>query len=822
MTNLFSYSISPFPANFLGVLSFIIFILIHPSGKSYGETYYFSTIDGEDSRTSMEARNPDTPWRSLEKLNAIFNSLGAGDTVLFKRGEVFYGHMKLKSSGLPKRPLLIGAYGEGDLPIITGWTRLSKWESVGEGLYVHDDVDFDAKIHLLSIDDQIMELGRFPNRDYLGYEPGKNKNEIISKDEIQNATWIGGTIALRKNEWIIDKGKIKSSKGMAFTMDDNSNYKPNTGYGFFIQEHLQTLDTHGEWFHDRDNGKIYLYLDTAPSNTLIYGANQKNLIINSPNVSNIIIQDLCLLGANESSIHLENAHNITLQNCNVSYAGENSLTAMRVSKLSIIGNYFSDALNNGLYLRYGTPDAIIENNIVKNIHLYHGMGKNGDHSGVGIFCRSDRGLIKNNQILNIGYSAINFGGNEISVVENFIDNFCLVKNDGAGIYTYEGKSNAELYNREIRKNIVLNGVGSREGNRYKSLISYPQVEGIYIDDNASGIIISENTLGNLSRNGINIHNARRIKIQDNLLFNAANLISLSDDQLGDHLDNIIIHNNLLCAINDTQKAVRISTQFDNGKKLASFSNNKYIFPHSEHFIFVFNDRSSNGKNQEDHLSFKEWNTFLEGSEGEIFCPTPILNPEITGKSGGLIKVPEIHKAVNCLNENCEIKYQESGGQHNIIVNIKSRDSGVRINIGSIKLNNVYSVKFNGAVTQPIKAYAYLRHQGHPWERLSEVKTFLLEKSKTEINFSFHKIEPAENVVLIIKTNEPTVNFLMEDIQWQAIKTFMDKTKHQLLYNSTNEIKEIHLNETFFDINQKPISNKVLIQPHSATLLFRRD
>lgn len=55
---------------------------------------------------------------SLETANKkIFYS---NDTILFKRGDIFYGYANFEIKGLDDSICYIGAYGEGDLPIISG------------------------------------------------------------------------------------------------------------------------------------------------------------------------------------------------------------------------------------------------------------------------------------------------------------------------------------------------------------------------------------------------------------------------------------------------------------------------------------------------------------------------------------------------------------------------------------------------------------------------------------------------------------------------------------------------------------------------------
>jgi hypothetical protein len=43
-----------------------------------------------------------------------------GDSVLFARGQVFKGHLSIQKSGTSSQPVYIGAYGNGELPVITG------------------------------------------------------------------------------------------------------------------------------------------------------------------------------------------------------------------------------------------------------------------------------------------------------------------------------------------------------------------------------------------------------------------------------------------------------------------------------------------------------------------------------------------------------------------------------------------------------------------------------------------------------------------------------------------------------------------------------
>ncbi|MBB6461829.1 Ig-like domain-containing protein [Flammeovirga kamogawensis] len=77
------------------------------------KNFYLSN-NGNDSDAGTENK----PWKTLAKISAT--SLGAGDSVFFKKGDRFDGHFVVNGSGMQDAPLVITSYGTGNLPIITG------------------------------------------------------------------------------------------------------------------------------------------------------------------------------------------------------------------------------------------------------------------------------------------------------------------------------------------------------------------------------------------------------------------------------------------------------------------------------------------------------------------------------------------------------------------------------------------------------------------------------------------------------------------------------------------------------------------------------
>ena len=101
-------------------ISFLFTLLLVSSGKLFANNYYVSNV-GNDAATG---RSTNATWATLYKV-AGFPFL-PGDTVFFKRGDVFRGALAISAKGgNTERPIVFDAYGTGPLPLILGSKNLS-------------------------------------------------------------------------------------------------------------------------------------------------------------------------------------------------------------------------------------------------------------------------------------------------------------------------------------------------------------------------------------------------------------------------------------------------------------------------------------------------------------------------------------------------------------------------------------------------------------------------------------------------------------------------------------------------------------------------
>jgi len=206
------------------------------SFKSQAKNYYFSGA-GSDSYSNIQAQNAVTPWKSIAKLNAVFSTLVAGDSVLFKRGDVFYGSIVFNRSGSSGRPIVIGAYGTGNRPIITGLATLSGWSPVNNGgVYEASAIGVKNYVNLVAMNGTPQAVGRYPNANttnggYLTYEGYSGTTSITDNQLTGSPNWTGAEVVIRKKTFYYGKMQNCQSFRQYHHLHYDANYLPAWQFG---------------------------------------------------------------------------------------------------------------------------------------------------------------------------------------------------------------------------------------------------------------------------------------------------------------------------------------------------------------------------------------------------------------------------------------------------------------------------------------------------------------------------------------------------------------------------------------------------------------
>ncbi|HSF56381.1 MAG TPA: Ig-like domain-containing protein, partial [Algoriphagus sp.] len=565
----------------------------------FATDYYISSSSGNDSRSASEAQNSATPWKTIDKLNSVSSILKGGDRILFKAGDEFYGTIKITKSGSAGAPILFTSYGTGNKPVITSLVKVSNLVSIGSGKYEADLSAFNlSKVQIVTINDQIKEVGRFPNTSAAngGYLQIANVNSSTSISTLTSNPYSGttGDVVIRKNNWIIDRHAISNISGTSISFKSNeSHYSPLKNYGYFLQNHASLLDLPGEWSYDPASKKLTVNLSGYNMTTVnVSVATLDNLVTNNQYTTNLSFSNLHFKGSNSHLLNVSRSQNIKIENSLLEYAGENAISAFDITGFLIQNNQINYALNSGIYISYGAPGAIIRGNTITNTFAFQGMAKNSDLAGIGIFIASDSdgSLIEKNNLINSGFNGIHFGGSYTKVLNNFINNFCLYKQDGGGIYTNsDGFRDRNNVGREIIGNIVINGKGTKLGTTEE----VDMAEGIYLDDNSAGVKVSKNTIAFVTGKSIYLHNANNIEISDNLFFKSKSQVQLTHDFMGDPIRNVTVTRNQFSSFEKTHQIYSVYSALNDIGSVGSFTSNYFLDPFKNDF-FIHTKGSSDG------------------------------------------------------------------------------------------------------------------------------------------------------------------------------------------------------------------------------------
>ena len=554
---------------------FILFLSLLIPNKIDATNYYVSATgnDGADGLTAASA------WQSISKVNAILSNISEGSTIFFNRGDIFYGTIIIQKSGTSVSPITLSAYGTGAKPTITGFTTITGWTNEGGGIY-SKVISGSTLTNMVTIDGKQVGMGRYPETGFMKYEYASSTS-ITDVGLGTTINWKGAGLAIRKNDWTLDRATITNHVGDVLTFSNlGTSQAPEAGCGYFIMNDLRTLTTYGEWYHNTSTGKFYMYFGTVDPNTkVVQVATSNNLVINSGAYDYITLDNLNLTGAINNAVYNTGSSDYcNIQNCHISFCGNNGIDLEAGTGCIIDNNSIRDCNAMGIYIYYSTSLYQITNNRISNIGIIPGQyyGLNGSQA---ISTRGNNGLISYNTIKKTGYNGIYLGLISVTVSYNYIDSVCLVLNDGGAIY-FDHENTAK---RLIDHNIITNVIGTCAGAIRQTALS----EGIYMDELSTNVVVSNNIVGNSGNSGIKVHNAYNNTITDNTTFNCLNGIILQNSGgLTTYIHDITLKRNIFFAKTTLQTPFYFSTNTQEDiTKFGIADSNYYTRPISEEKVF---------------------------------------------------------------------------------------------------------------------------------------------------------------------------------------------------------------------------------------------
>lgn len=811
-------------------LSFSFCILLF-SFSAHAKTYYFSSVSGNDSRTSAQAQNSSTPWQTLTKLNSFMSSLSAGDSVLFKSGEVFYGSITITKSGTTSNPIVFSSYGSGSKPTITGFQKLSGWVSKGNGIFESYNSALGTDLNMVTFNGNLQPMGRYPNvsagnKGYLTFEA--HGSGYIKDNQLTSATnWTGADVVVRTKRWILDRCKITSHSGTNIYFSPTAlTYTPYDNYGYFVENDIKTLDQLGEWYYNPSTKKLSVYFGSANPSSYSIQASAIISLVTINNQSDIIFSGIGFTGSNSKAFDIYYGKNVQISNCSIMYSGIDGIDASATTNLCVKSTYINYTNNIALDLNYNCVNSILTYNYIANTGMTPGMGLSGNGSYKAVTIIGNNNLAQYNAIYNTGAEAIRFSGGDSNVIKNnFINNFTLTKDDAGGIYPV-GSKTTTYRGQQIVDNIIINGVGVPEGTDKPGTGSS---SGIYLDDNSSNLYISGNTVSDCRKSGVFMHNAFAITLKNNVLYNnGTQLIMVHDYAMPNALlRNNVITNNIFFAKYDSQMVSMVSTMANDINLLGVMDNNSFCRPMDDN-LTMSSSCVIAGLRVDRVQDLAGWqstyNLDKSSQKAPLIVPQYSVNSFVGGNkfSNGTFNsnITGAYSAPSC----SWVSSKLDGGTFqatNQFTNFTNYQ--VIVGIGSVTSSKSYILRFSSQSSRDTLINAYLRISGAPYSRLSDIKVIPITMKRKENEYLFSAPAASGAASIIFETKCPKVNFWLDNIELYDANVSQTDPDTYLFhqYNNTTKSKTFSLAGTYMDVYGKVYTNSVVIPAYSSVVLIKQ-
>lgn len=636
-------------------------------------TYYVSSSAGNDANDGL---SEGTPLRSIARVNGL--TLHPGDRVLFKCGDVWRGEMlTIRHSGTAAQPITFGSYPAGcvNQPLLSGTQPVSGWVALGGNLYRADLAAganagrFPYGVNQLFRNGQRLTLGRWPNLDagdggYATLE-GQPSGTQVTDAQLPAGNWSGAVLHIKSIRWAILNRQVTASSGTTLTLGSPVSCWGGScaGWGYFLNNHPNTLDRDGEWALS-GNG-LYLYSTSgAPldgeveASVVLFGDGQAQRSWGGVNlgadygspIAYVTVENLALSGwfrhgiATPTNMHPSEPHDLILRNNtirDVDGTGINLETWVWDAQdgrpdgwrggyaLTVSGNRVERANHMGinLYSRSSTfeRNTLLDIARIENLGA-RGMGcdyDQGDASG-GICTEDGDGIrikagnaadsgnsntLRGNRLERIGYNGFDVFGYGNFFEGNVILQACISKGDCGAVRTFGNGSlsSTPVHDLVFQNNILVDTIGNTDGCRsdFDALFGF----GFYVDYFSRDIVLNGNTVAHSTAHGVLFQDSTGVLV-GNTLYNNGDTDDYSAAQLfvgsapayvGSSTDNIFF------GLNPHARTLALNEL----SRLGSSDNNRYFHPYRANHIYAGSEynlatwRSVSGK---DTHSVEHWYT----------------------------------------------------------------------------------------------------------------------------------------------------------------------------------------------------------------------
>ena len=356
----------------------------------------------------------------------------------------------------------------------------------------------------LFFNDEPMKISRYPNTGFVKINSLLNEEPVDVRgtkgDRIGKIIYGDPHLSQWKNEkdawlygyWFWDWSaqpqkiaRINTERKLIELVPPYHNYGYRTGQWFYGFNLLSEIDVPGEYYIDRTEGIIYFYPPDPVEEGEAYVSLGKS-IIQMDNVSFLTIRGMIIEGCRETAVKLVNCSNCLIADCTIRNAGDLGIEISDGNSNGAEGCTIYEVGGGGIKITGGERKTLTPaNNFADNNHI-HNIARLKRVYNPGISVTGVGNTISHNLIEHLPHMAVYFGGNDIIIEYNEINDVCYESNDAGAVYAgrdWTMRGNVIRYN-------YLRNISGFEG---KGCV------GIYLDDAFSSADITGNVFKNVTR-----------------------------------------------------------------------------------------------------------------------------------------------------------------------------------------------------------------------------------------------------------------------------------------------------------------------------------
>lgn len=814
----------------LRYLLYTLLLLFNPF-IGYATNYYIATNGNNSSNGTSSV----TPWQTIAKVNASMSLFQPGDSVLFRRGDVFRDKLVLGNgtTGSASAQLVFGAYGIGAKPTISGAVVVSGWVAQTINGFPMFTANFTQNPKHLFINGKQMVVGRMENYGLMT-GTGSNTNIIASS----MPTWVvGATVHVRVQNDAIDTKTIVAVSGATVTVSPSGfTSTPSAGYGYILENKLELVNTPGEWFYNSTTQTLFLYppvgINPSQVATLIEASvHDKGIEFYGTGIygnNYLTFQHLEVTKQTQTGIFSYNTENTTIANCRISCVGEIGLEISGAPVRNVTVNNCSFEYNNSSHLTLDGINSVVSANTFDQNFWLPGLAKSGLLPGLAVSLGGDNCIFRYNTISNSGYHGVFTLGFNHLLEYNHIFNCGLVKNDVGAIYSWENWNTDSTLGSyaTIRGNIVHDVTGNMSGTPASNGAI---AKGIYLDDGCRFYQLLNNTAYNCTGHGIFIQSCQNTTIKGNTVYGCEEgqfQISNKSIAAAPNVVNTVVENNIFYSLKDNQLSMDLvsSEAFNN---FGTYNDNYYLNPYGYYLI----NRKYTGFEKKYELP--RWQSVTGFDVGSKVTSFRLMKHSLEYTSADLKPNPnfdtntDYYTAAPWTNSTSTYVTSNSpldGGCLKITRTNPGYFSVEGRDLPAFDVGQAYFISFSALANTTSDIGINGRKQDPNWDFYDDIQ-YKFPIGTTRRNYSIvltNLSTHAGSARMDFAMEGDANHFLVDNVVVRKVTaTPVDvHAQNPIFVNSTNSLQTFYLSGSYFDIDSVKVSNSITLAPWTSKILIK--